>query len=372
MRLTIALLVFLFVSAYARAQDSSAASWAEKVRVKADVRFRHDYTRKPRANATADSHRERFRARLAAVGQINDKTKVKFRVSTAERGNNISTNQTMTDSGDKKSLFLDLAYVDWTFINATRLVVGKQENALRVLPQSLLMYDGDFTPEGASLIRDGAWFGSLNGFSLVERSPEQNSGTSEPDSWLMAAILGTKKDNPDGLGYTFALGYHDFTALKKNPALKFGNRSDDFAGNSQDHLHYVHDYQVGEALTELRWRKSDKLISVFEDFITNFDARDEHFGVLIGSTYALLNEQGQIDLSFTYHYTALDKDATVSALNNSNFANGYDGACGHTLIVTKALAQNTTGQLTWMKAKVDNYGDSYTNERMFADVNFEF
>ncbi len=369
---TFSSLIFPYSSAFA---ETAAAAWNEKISIHGDLRYRHEYASKLRQNSTSASHRERLRVRVGLTGEVNENIKIKLRLATSEGATPLATNQTMTDNASKKMVFFDMANVQWRPNNFANLVVGKQENPLRVLSQSQLVYDVDYTPEGISFSGDGAWITNFGAYVIQERGPSSTDGTSKPDSWLLAGVLGVKKDYTEGMGYTLAIGYHNFSAIKNNRALLPGS-SGDFAGNSyytnNSSTYYTNDYYVGEILGEVRWSWRGFKFSAYTDFIHNFYLENHNQGLLAGLSFSTLDELGKSNWTIAYSYTAQAKDSTVSALNNSDFAGGIDGSFGHTVTINKSLAPNTGAQLTLIHAEIDNNGNPFQSEKILADLLFAF
>ena len=75
-----------------------------------------------------------------------------------------SSNQTLGGSGSRKSIGLDMAYIDWKFMEGGNLLLGKQVNPI-FRPGQSLFYDGDYNPEGGAVKFDrGMFFGSAYGW----------------------------------------------------------------------------------------------------------------------------------------------------------------------------------------------------------------
>ena len=352
----------------ANAEDA-APSWTDKISINADARFRHEYTSKTRATDTAESHKERMRVRFNVNGKVNDKLTAKLRLATADGANPISTNTTWTDNSSKKTIFIDVLAVDYKLCEDANLVLGKQEMNLRPIGRSQLVYDDDYTPEGLAINGNKPIFARIGVFSIQERSPQATDGTSEPDSWLMAGLAGYKNDH-----LLVALGYHNFTALKKNAALTGG-----FLGNSSTGTgaaaRYVNDYQVGEVLAEVKWKLSGGTLSVYADYINNFTADEDNTGELAGTQFQTMDDAGKPLWTFSYTYQATGKDATVSAVNNSDINNGIDGGFGHIVTVGRTVAANTNLNLAVFRGKVMDVsaaGTPFWIDRVFADVVVNF
>jgi len=351
--------------------QTSAANWSERIEMFGDIRLRHEYTSKTKPADTSDSHKERLRLRLGIQAKVNDTIKTKVRIATSEGQTPLATNQTMTDNANKKGLHLDQAVVDWTPVEGHMLTLGKMENPFRVMPVSQLIYDVDYTPEGAAYSGQyGRFFARAAGFVIQERAPDA-TGASKPDSWLMAGLVGYKGDIGERMALLVAAGYHNFTALKKNAALAPGAPTN-FFGNSSVNSGYAHDYQVGEVLAELRLKGERSQISLYVDALNNFYVDKENLAYLAGVTFQTLNDQGKPVWNFGYGYQSVEKDATVSALNNSDMANGMDGAYAHIFQAGRSFGPNTSLSLTWYNAHIDNNGTPFTSDKGIVDFVVSF
>lgn len=360
----------LFLAALAASSLGAAAdetSWTDKISVNGDLRFRHEWVSKTKATDTAEQHKEKLRLRLNLNGKVNEKITAKVRIATADGGTAISNNTTMTDNASKKGIFLDIAAIDWKMCESGNAVVGKQENPLRLLPKSELIYDADYTPEGLSISGGKNLVTRLGGFVVQERA-QQTDGTSEPDSWLMAGVVAYKMDLSETMGLTFGLGYHNFTAIKKNAAIGAG-----FLGNSNTGARYDHDFQIAEGLLELRMKMGGSMsLSLYSDYINNFTADENNTGLVAGTLLQTLDDQSKPVWTFGYAYQTTGKDATLSAANNSDLNNGIDGGFAHVLSVGRSVAANTNVAATWYHGQVDNSGTPFWIDRAQADVIVNF
>jgi len=362
----------LLVSSVSVAQ-TSAPSWVDRFKLNGDLRFRHEYTSKTKEVDTADRHQERLRARLGLQAQVNPDITAKVRLTTSDGASPLSGNSTMTDNASKKPVYFDLAMVEWKLSESLKVNLGKQENVFRVLPASQLIYDSDYTPEGAALEyadKDSGLMMKLGGFSLFERG-QKTDGSSGADTWLLAGLVGSDIEMSSNMKLFVGAGYHAFTGLKNHGtgATGFGAQ-----GNSQVGSQYVHNYEVGELLAELKYQGSGFALSTYADFLNNFAANKDNRALLVGATYKHLNEQGKPTLSLTYNFITIAKDATVSAVNNSDFANGIDGGNGHMLAVNRPMGENTTVGLAWYRAEVADVtsGKTFETNKGLADVAFSF
>jgi len=163
------------------------------------------------------------------------------------------------------------------------------------------------------------------------------------------------------------IGYHDFTALKKNAALAGG-----FKGNSNTGSRYDHDYKIAEALAEYKMKLSKNSLGIFADYIYNFGAAEDNTGLATGIEYTINDDNSKPLWTFSYSYQTNGKDSTVSAINNSDLNDGNDGGFGHILTAGRTVATNTTLNLTYFHGQVDNSGNPFWIDRAQVDAMVSF
>src|SRR5688572_20286625 len=102
----------------------SAPAWHERISIFGDFRFRHEYASKT-SSATMARHRERFRLRVGVQSQLTEDIKAKARLATGDGGSPTSGNATMTDNANKKAIGVDMAMLEWKFIDGGNVTLGK-------------------------------------------------------------------------------------------------------------------------------------------------------------------------------------------------------------------------------------------------------
>jgi hypothetical protein len=137
--------------------------WVTALKLSGDVRLRYDgiYQDPDNGGVTSvDRNRIRHRTRLGVTATMMDDLEVGIRLTSGENkssGNNamgdpISGNDSFTNNGSKKLLWIDLAYAKWQFLNqpdwSATFIGGKMENPFVF---SEVMFDSDYTPEGGAL-----------------------------------------------------------------------------------------------------------------------------------------------------------------------------------------------------------------------------
>lgn len=95
--------------------------------------------------------RLRYRLRVGLTINMKDDLQVGLRVGSGD-GGPLSNNQTLQSNGSKKSLYVDTAYGKWMPINnGTWMVAGTIGKMDQPFQESPMVFDPDYTPEGAAL-----------------------------------------------------------------------------------------------------------------------------------------------------------------------------------------------------------------------------
>ena len=176
-----------------------------------DFRYRHEVID---AEETATSRsRDRVRVRFGVLAKVNDRINARLQFSTVNTGNDNprSTNQTLGNSWDRKTLGIDLAYVDWKASDLFNLQLGKMP--IPWVKTSSYFWDNDLTPEGAALkFARGPVFAGIYYNWLNERDVGSSSAAST-DANMVGAQLGIKQALGEAT-LTAAISYFDLNGVQ--------------------------------------------------------------------------------------------------------------------------------------------------------------
>jgi hypothetical protein len=140
------------------------AAWSDKITLSGDVRYRCEDIDTGN-NSSRD--RKRIRARLGLKAKVTDT--IDFNLGLASGGSDpVSTNQTLGDAASTKDFRLDMAYMQWHFAENTHLIAGKMKNPFYTPNKSVLMWDGDYRPEGLAAKYDNGSFFATAGYHFLE------------------------------------------------------------------------------------------------------------------------------------------------------------------------------------------------------------
>ena len=302
-----------------------------------DVRARMEgfYSDDP---AMVDRTRFRYRLRVGAVATLFDRFEAGFRLTSSEAnaafgGDPISGNATFQDNGSKKFLYLDLAYGRWyAFTNMnylTTLTVGKMENPYVF---SDMIFDGDYTPEGASI--NFAYNPSLShslklnlgGFVLDEVGGQSEdvymvgAQARWDGTWMYNEAHAPKLQSTIGAGI---LNIIESTNLVNGavPNVNRGNTRDASGAPSYHFNPLVADAAITYTLDKAPLYNGPFPIRVAGDFIYNPAAPEDNEGFSAGVTFGKAGKRGTWDFSYRWKY--LSADAWYEELVDSDFGAFY-------------------------------------------------
>ncbi len=341
-------------------EKMKGGSWAERMRWSGDFRYRYEDIN---VENGADRNRNRIRARALLEADVSDTMRVGLGLASGS-DDPVSTNQTLGGGGSTKAINLDLAFFEWSGLTNTRVVGGKFKNQLYRPGGNVLLWDGDWRPEGASLsYDDGRLFAVGMGTWL-----ESDSNKSQKE-FAYGLQAGVHLPLGEHLKLTAGAGYFQFdTAGKKT---FFGDGA--FFGNSFDPATktYLYDYHEIEGFAELGFDLLGRPTKVFADYVHNRDADDNNSGYAVGFKYGKAKSRGTWEIS--YAYEKLEADAVLGLLADSDFGGGGTDSKGSVFGAIYAFQDNWNFQATYFLNKIDlASGNSRDFDRLQLDLNFKF
>lgn len=341
--------IFASVVVAVAVSSVSAGDWTENVKIKGDLRYRHEVLDKD-DDAVDARHRQRIRSRVAIEGKVSDATKVVIGLATGS-DDPVSTNVTLGDFFTTKNFGLDLAYLTISPVqfDFATLVGGKMKNPFITPGHSELQWDVDLNPEGGALILehelDNLTLSAVgSGLWIEERSKLD-------DSWIGAGQASARFHfNEKQSSVMVGGGYFDYQNIEGGPLFydaddSFGNSfvAGEFGGETVDV--YAIDYNIAEVFAEVAHRVGEVPVVLFGDYVNNLEADSLEAGWLVGVLAGKIKDPGS--WAFRYIYRELDADAVVGAFADSDFREGGTNAKGHEIGAGYQLARNTTFNVTY-------------------------
>jgi hypothetical protein len=333
-----------------------AGSWAESVRVRGDVRYRHESIT---GDGMRDRHRQRIRARLGAIAQASDNVEVGFGLTTGG-ANPISGNQSLDGGFSRKDITLDYAYFDWDLSETLTLRGGKIRNPFFRPANHHLINDSDLNPEGLAMsYSSDGFFANFGGFFVEERSGSDNT-------LLLAAQAGFRRDLSGGLRLTAGASYYGYDEVRGREPFFFEH------GNLFDaNGFYVNDFTEVELFGQLDFELGGQPMRVFIDYVTNRDADRFNDGYAFGVFYRDAAGPGTWDIGYTYQ--DLEADAVIGTFSDSDWAGGGTDAKGHTFLASYILNGGWNLGLRYIVNDRNlASGNPRDYNRLMADISFGF
>lgn len=396
------------------AKDQPAPSDAQKkvdelykkfgaIRFSGDLRFRTETFRNQGFDAVAESadrNRLRIRARLALDGTIDKHFDWGMRLATGIFTDPITTNQTLTDTFERKGFSLDRAFVRYdskTDKVGVQLVAGKFEPTFR---RTQMVWDDDVNVEGAS---EALYFKTktpLRQIKFVAFELPFNEVSGGKDGVLYGGQAQTDWQFSHVVTANVNLSYYDWNHAdqiigllgaatnvvnggiqngagvtgNQNGALGTSNRLVRNAAGTP--IGFLAGFNLVDILGNLTWQASGRWpVSFTFDYVHNATGRvkDEKDAFWVGGQVGQTREKG--DWLFGYYYTRIEQDAVLVPFNFSDILASNSRA--HMPTVAYQIANNVQFQWTGLfsqranKIVLNSLDNRYIN-RMQFDVIYKF
>jgi hypothetical protein len=356
------------------------ADWATKIKGRGDLRYRSEniWTERviaatPTAPAfvddAADRYRHRIRARLGFDFKATDNVKGTLLFATGGDDPR-SSNQTLGGTGSRKSIGLDMAYVDWKFMEGGNLLLGKQVNPI-FRPGQSLFYDGDFNPEGGAVKFDrGMFFGSTYGWWVTENYNANPAGENTDSS--IFGLQGGLKFPLLGGETVLAANYYECGSCQGESPLFANNANGNttFLDGTTNRLTYG--YEILELGAQTGTMVKDLPLTFWANYAQNLASDVEYdtawaIGAMVGkASNAKTWEAGLF-------YQEIDKDALFAQWVDSDFGDGRTDSEGWVLKGGYAPVRNFTVNATYfMNTLNKDVGVELDYDRLQLDLNYKF
>jgi len=337
-------------------------AWAARTQLKGDVRFRQETVKiqGESNNGGRDKDRQRIRARLGAYTEVNSQVDTGIRIATGSSDDARSTNQDQDNYFDKKSIWLDLGYIDYhpDQIKNLHVIGGKMLQPW--VNMGDVIWDSDINPEGLALTykyplgSSAELFGSLGNYNLKD-NVDGEGVQFRHDLRLTSGQLGTRFSVTDNLKMTLGGSVYAYQNDKDSrctttttPCALAVN------GNSADN-----EFRLYEGFAQADIGGLAVPLAFYGQYVKNNDAvTDQDTAWLIGAKSKVFG------FNLDYNYRDVQRYAVVGALTDSDFAGGFTGARGHKFKVGYDIDKNFAVGATYFLTKAD-----YASAPGYRDAN---
>ncbi|HAZ09549.1 MAG: hypothetical protein A2047_01265 [Omnitrophica bacterium GWA2_41_15] len=351
----------------------SLPSWVRDTKLKGDFRTRYQYDRK--RNTATQNERSRIRMRFGTESEVNDQTKVYFGLASGNSSDQRSTNQTLTDSFAKKSVWIDYAYASYAPVAWAALSAGRMKNP--VWQTGDMLFDTDINPEGAAIqlkhaLGDRTNFFMNNAFFILDDSASPNGTGSDPTMFVIQPGVDIKVNDKTNL--KLAGAYYGFNSVK-NQVLDGTSGTNTLSGGGTSLLNY--DFDAWSVSSELGLKepmlisKFIPYIAVFGDYIENMDPSSENTGYIAGFKFGNKKVSNWKQWQAKYTYRSIGKDAVLDIFPDSDAYGGFTDVKAHEYLLMYGLSKNVWLELDYYQS--DRIKAASNKEKLFqADMNFKF
>lgn len=324
--------------------------WAEKIKLKGDLRLRREYSKVNDADDSDDPSRTRYRyrLRLGAEGKVNDDVKVGLGLASGS-DDPTSTNETLDDTFSTKDIRVDYAYAEWQPMEHAKVVAGKFKRKSYLWAPTDLLWDGDINPEGLSVHFENK---NTAGKTYVNAGIwilDEESG-SKDDPFMKYIQLGHKFKVDNVYGNVAGTLYR-FDDVEGEPLLDHvrGSNTVDADGN------YQYDYDSLGLSAELGLKDvfmPGKIFAVFGDYIKNSDSKEDK-GYAVGFKFGDKKVRNRHQWQFKYIYADLEQDAFLDNFPDSDRFGGQTAVKGNEFIFNYGLHKNVVFGIDYYDSELD-------------------
>ena len=323
---------------------AAKAEWYDDMKLKGDIRYRHEQIDD---SAQPDTQsRERIRIRAGVDARVNSEVNAVFQLTTTEGtslaggGDPISGNQTLTGGGSKKFMYLDLGYIDYhpEAVKGLSLIGGKMKSPYIAVGD--MIWDNDYTPEGLALTYktgDDVQFllNAANHWFIENKAgndPQQYGG-----QVALNFTLGKAGSLMAGCSYFATANLDGAPVLDyKSSNNTYGNSSDSKISGTTTSKVYKADFANIEPFVQLTLDVGLPL-KFYAQYTKNTDADSYDTGYLAGVTLGEAKDPHTYE--FGYNYRKLEKDAVLGALADSDSSGGGTDNQGHKLFARYQISK---------------------------------
>ncbi|MGB3127385.1 MAG: putative porin [Pseudomonas sp.] len=326
-------------------------AWAAKTQFKGDVRFRQETVKiqGESNNGGRDKDRQRIRARLGAYTEINSQVDTGIRIATGSNDDARSTNQDQDNYFDKKSIWLDLGYIDYhpDQIKNLHVIGGKMLQPW--VNMGDVIWDSDINPEGLALTykyplgSSAELFGSIGNYNLKD-NVDGDGVQFRHDLRLTSGQLGTRFSVTDNLKMTLGGSIYAYQNDKDSTCTTTSTPCAlAVNGNSPNEQ-----FRLYEGFAQADIGGLAVPLAFYGQYVKNNDAStDQDTAWLLGAKSKVFG------FNLDYNYRDTQRNAVVGAFTDSDFANGTTGSRGHKMKVSYDIDKNFALGATYFLTKAD-------------------
>jgi len=338
---------------------STLPKWIQTMNLKGDFRFRNQW--EAVENDTVSRMRQRIRFRLNGEAVVTKGFKVGFGLATGSSDPR-STNQTLENSFESKTLMLDYAYGSYSFPKCANILVGKFYNNLGFWTPTDYMWDTDITLEGlAGLFKYQKYFVNAGIYLLDEAGKVKDVIAENPRLLIFQPGVNLAQEGKYYLKVAATYYHFNQTRNKAFDHTKWSNSHSAVGGTKLLLLGYNNFHLATEAgLYDRVFPYIGVCFEMNQNLQAESDTADSGmaFGVAFGSEK--IRDKGQWQVK--YLYRQLERDAWLDFLPDADTYSGLTDIKGSEIIAQYGLSKNVVLGLDYYK--IENLRGTIKSENL--------
>jgi len=325
---------------------STLPKWIQTMNLKGDFRFRNQW--EAAEDDTVSRMRQRIRFRLNGEAVVTKGFKVGFGLATGSSDPR-STNQTLENSFESKTLMLDYAYGSYSFPKYANILVGKFYNNLGFWTPTDYMWDTDITLEGlAGLFKYKKYIVNAGIYLLDEAGKVKDVIAENPRLLIFQPGVNLAQEGKYYLKVAATYYHFNQTKNKAFDHTKWSNSHSAVGGTKLLLLGYNNFHLATEAGL---YDRVFPYIGVCFEMNQNLQAESDTansgmaFGVAFGSEK--IKDKGQWQVKCLYRQ--LERDAWLDFLPDADTYSGLTDIKGSEIIAQYGLSKNVVLGLDYYK-----------------------
>ncbi|MFT5169494.1 MAG: hypothetical protein ACI9E5_001292 [Candidatus Omnitrophota bacterium] len=345
-------------------------AWVQNVKIKQDLRLRHQWEKKK--SDAEGRNRSRIRYRLGLETKVADGITAGIGLATGGTDHR-STNETLEDTFESPDIRLDYAYGEWKVNNQLKVVGGKHKRKAYLWTPTDLLWDSDVNPNGVAFnFKQGlsdTVSGWVNGSYWIVDHRDQD----DPDPSMVTAQVGLthKGDKTDA---KLAGTYYDFHGLEGR-----ANQTNGSGTNTTDANGIKYDFDILSASAELGVKELfgglplsiDQRVAIFGEYVHNTEADSQNDGWAIGVKLGSKKVKKPGTWQLKYIHANLETDAFVDFLPDSDRYGGNTNVQSDEVALKYAIKKNVVFGLDYYNSD-RNTGISDKEQVVQADLQLKF
>lgn len=345
-------LVFLFLGPlflFAQEKKDEVPGWVKKLKFSGDFRLRYQYED---VKDGVERHRFRIRLRYGFTSNVNDQTTLGVRIATGA-GEQVSTNQTLTDSFSGKNVWLDRAFLNYKLTKNFSFTGGKIANPFLTTD---LAWDDDINPEALILnFKMGKNFEFTTGYFPIKEF------SSSKDVYMDAAeVKFSNNFLKIGAAYWFFNHFKGAAQATISPYYKP-------KGNTLSNDKYLNNFEVFSLIMEAKPFEIGKMpFSLVGQYLKNNEDVEDDKAFLYGFVLGKADKKNSFE--FGFNIRRLEADAIPAIFADSDFNNGGTDYKGNKVWFRYAINDNSQLAITYFNPKALKV--NRTDERNTLQIDF--